>query len=27
AAFNRWRSESGRPLCQLSAMLAFTVNH
>lgn len=27
AVFNRWRSESGRPLCQLSAMLAFTTNH
>lgn len=27
AAFNQWRAESGRPLCQLSAMLAFTVNH
>jgi len=27
AAFNQWREESGRPLCQLSAMLAFTVNH
>jgi len=27
AVFNRWHSESGRPLCQLSAMLAFTVNH
>ncbi|MGA6100346.1 DNA-3-methyladenine glycosylase I [Stutzerimonas marianensis] len=25
--FNRWHEESGRPLCQLSAMLAFTVNH
>lgn len=25
--FNQWQSESGRPLCQLSAMLAFTVNH
>ncbi|WP_426111883.1 DNA-3-methyladenine glycosylase I [Pseudomonas sp. DSP3-2-2] len=25
--FNQWHSESGRPLCQLSAMLAFTVNH
>ncbi|GAB7533093.1 DNA-3-methyladenine glycosylase I [Pseudomonas sp. 3A(2025)] len=27
AAFNQWQTESGRPLCQLSAMLAFTVNH
>jgi len=27
AAFNQWMQESGRPLCQLSAMLAFTVNH
>ena len=27
AAFNQWSEESGRPLCQLSAMLAFTVNH
>jgi 3-methyladenine DNA glycosylase Tag len=26
-AFNLWHSESGRPLCQLSAMLAYTVNH
>ncbi|RMQ47044.1 hypothetical protein ALQ04_00113 [Pseudomonas cichorii] len=26
-AFNQWQAESGRPLCQLSAMLAFTVNH
>ncbi|RGP56627.1 DNA-3-methyladenine glycosylase I [Pseudomonas abyssi] len=26
-AFNQWRADSGRPLCQLSAMLAFTVNH
>ena len=25
--FDQWQSESGRPLCQLSAMLAFTVNH
>ncbi|MFW0754597.1 DNA-3-methyladenine glycosylase I [Pseudomonas sp. H11T01] len=25
--FNLWHSESGRPLCQLSAMLAYTVNH
>ncbi|WP_349572419.1 DNA-3-methyladenine glycosylase I [Azotobacter salinestris] len=27
AAFNRWQAESGRPLCQLSVMLAHTVNH
>ncbi len=27
AAFNAWRAESGRPLCQLSMMLALTVNH
>ncbi len=27
AAFNAWQIQSGRPLCQLSAMLAFTVNH
>ncbi|ALN18716.1 DNA-3-methyladenine glycosylase I [Ectopseudomonas mendocina] len=27
AAFNQWRAESGRPLCQLSVMLAYTVNH
>src|SRR5690606_32443601 len=27
AAFNSWHGESGRPMCQLSAMLAFTVNH
>jgi 3-methyladenine DNA glycosylase Tag len=25
--FNQWQAESGRPMCQLSAMLAFTVNH
>ncbi|NBF02676.1 DNA-3-methyladenine glycosylase I [Pseudomonas sp. Fl5BN2] len=25
--FNQWQNESGRPLCQLSAMLAYTVNH
>ncbi len=25
--FNQWQAESGRPLCQLSAMLAYTVNH
>ncbi len=27
AAFNQWQAESGRPLCQLSMMLAYTVNH
>jgi 3-methyladenine DNA glycosylase Tag len=27
AAFNAWQTQSGRPLCQLSAMLAFTVSH
>ena len=27
AAFNQWSEQSGRPLCQLSTMLAFTVNH
>lgn len=27
AAFNQWQAESGRPLCQLSTMLAHTVNH
>jgi 3-methyladenine DNA glycosylase Tag len=26
-AFNRWRAQSGRPLCQLSMLLALTVNH
>ncbi|UUQ63578.1 DNA-3-methyladenine glycosylase I [Pseudomonas fuscovaginae UPB0736] len=26
-AFNQWHAESGRPMCQLSMMLAFTVNH
>jgi 3-methyladenine DNA glycosylase Tag len=25
--FNQWHADSGRPLCQLSAMLAYTVNH
>lgn len=25
--FNQWHAESGRPMCKLSAMLAFTVNH
>ncbi|SEQ22645.1 MULTISPECIES: DNA-3-methyladenine glycosylase I [Pseudomonas] len=27
AAFNQWQAESKRPLCQLSVMLAHTVNH
>ncbi|WP_339487133.1 DNA-3-methyladenine glycosylase I [Pseudomonas sp. EL_65y_Pfl2_R95] len=27
AAFNTWHEQSGRPLCQLSTMLAYTVNH
>jgi 3-methyladenine DNA glycosylase Tag len=27
AAFNQWQAQSGRPLCQLSTMLACTVNH
>ncbi len=27
AAFNQLQQDSGRPLCQLSAMLAWTVNH
>ncbi|NVZ29749.1 DNA-3-methyladenine glycosylase I [Pseudomonas gingeri] len=26
-AFNQWHAESGRPMCQLSMMLAFTVNY
>lgn len=26
-AFNQWHAESGRPLCQISMMLAYTVNH
>lgn len=26
-AFNTWHSQSGRPMCQLSVMLAHTVNH
>ncbi len=26
-AFNLWQEQSGRPLCQLSVMLAHTVNH
>ena len=25
--FNQWHADSGRPMCQLSAMLAYTVNH
>ncbi len=25
--FNRWQAQSGRPLCQLSMLLAMTVNH
>lgn len=27
AAFSHWHAQSGRPLCQLSVMLAHTVNH
>lgn len=27
SAFNTWREQSGRPLCQLSMMLAYTANH
>ena len=27
SAFNQWHAESGRPMCQLSQMLALTVNH
>ena len=27
AVFNQWHAESGRPMCQLSVMLAHTVNH
>ena len=27
AVFNQWHAQSGRPLCQLSVMLAHTVNH
>lgn len=27
AVFNQWQAQSGRPLCQLSAMLAYTANH
>jgi 3-methyladenine DNA glycosylase Tag len=26
-AFNQWHADSGRPMCQLSMMLAYTVNH
>lgn len=26
-AFNTWREQSRRPLCQLSVMLAHTANH
>ena len=26
-AFNTWQTQSGRPLCQLSMLLALTVNH
>lgn len=26
-AFNAWQAQSGRPLCQLSMLLALTVNH
>ena len=26
-AFNQWHTESGRPMCQLSMMLAYTTNH
>lgn len=26
-AFNQWQAQSGRPLCQLSALLAYTTNH
>jgi 3-methyladenine DNA glycosylase Tag len=27
SVFNTWQQQSGRPLCQLSVMLAHTVNH
>ena len=27
SAFNTWQQQSGKPLCQLSVMLAHTVNH
>ena len=26
-AFNIWQTQSGRPLCQISMLLALTVNH
>ena len=26
-AFNQWHEQSGRPMCQISMMLAYTVNH
>ena len=26
-AFNRWREQSGRPLCQISRLLSMTVNY
>ena len=27
AAFNAWQEQSGRPLCHISMMLSYTVNH
>jgi 3-methyladenine DNA glycosylase Tag len=27
AAFNTWQEQGGRPLCQISMMLSYTVNH
>ena len=27
AAFNQWQEQSGRPLCHISMMLSYTVNH
>ncbi|WP_259753454.1 DNA-3-methyladenine glycosylase I [Pseudomonas sp. GCEP-101] len=27
AAFNTWQEQSGRPLCHISMMLSYTVNH
>lgn len=27
AAFNQWQEQSGRPLCQISMMMSYTVNH
>jgi len=27
SAFNDWQQQSGRPFCQLSRMLAMTVNY